>query len=324
MRLCLLSFFLCLPLSVFGQQVTIAPYYGGRQAAISLTFDDGLLDQYTLAFPQLKSRGLKATFAIIGSKVGGIIRSKQDRIDHTDGTPVMTWNMIREMAADGQEIASHGWEHRAVTRLSPDELHREVFLNDSVLQAEVGIRPLTFVYPGNNKSDSTVVFCEQNRVGSRTFQMSLGSKRTLPFLQNYIDSLITHGEWGVTMTHGISRGYDHFSDPQVLWHFFDYISERQDRLWIAPLCDVSAYIRERDNTTLSICTHDGTTVITLHTSLSPSLFVHPLTLMLPSRPVRQVEQGGKPLPVYMHGGHQLVDVNPHAGPIRITCNQNIQ
>lgn len=152
MRLCLLSFILCLPLSVFGQQVTIAPYYGGRQAAISLTFDDGLLDQYTLAFPQLKSRGLKATFAIIGSKVGGIIRSKQDRIDHTDGTPV----------------------------------------------------------------------------------------------------------------------------------------------------------------------------ITLHTSLSPSLFVHPLTLMLPSRPVRQVEQGGKPLSVYVRGGHQLVDVNLHDGPIRITCNQNIQ
>lgn len=70
MKFCLLSFFLCLPLSVFGQQVTIAPYYGGRQAALSLTFDDGLLDQYTLAFPQLKSRGLKATFAIIGSKVG--------------------------------------------------------------------------------------------------------------------------------------------------------------------------------------------------------------------------------------------------------------
>jgi hypothetical protein len=33
------------------QQVSVAPYYGGRLAALSLTFDDGLQDQYTLAFP---------------------------------------------------------------------------------------------------------------------------------------------------------------------------------------------------------------------------------------------------------------------------------
>lgn len=285
---------------------------------MSLTFDDGLLDQYTLAFPQLKKRNLKATFAIIGSKVGGIMRSKQDRIDHTDGTPVMTWNMIREMAADGQEIASHGWEHRAVTRLSPDDLHREVFLNDSAIQAEIGIRPLTFVYPGNNKSDSIVVFCEQNRVGSRKFQMSLGSKRTLPFLQNYVDSLIAKGQWGVTMTHGIAQGYDHFADTQVLWHFLDYISDRQDKLWIAPLRDVSAYIRERDNTTLDISKQDDAIVIVLRTSLSPSLFVHPLTLQLSSHPVKQVKQGGNLLPVYLRYSSQLVDVNPHGGPVLVT------
>lgn len=26
------------------QQVSVTPYYGGRQAALSLTFDDGLMD----------------------------------------------------------------------------------------------------------------------------------------------------------------------------------------------------------------------------------------------------------------------------------------
>ena len=79
-------------------QVSIAPYYGGHQAALSLTFDDGLEDQYTLAWPELKKRGLRATFAIIGSKVGGIMQSKQDRIDGTNGTPTMTWDMLRELA----------------------------------------------------------------------------------------------------------------------------------------------------------------------------------------------------------------------------------
>ena len=108
-RKVLLSLLLGLAVNVLAQpQVSIAPYYEGRQAALSLTFDDGLLDQYTLAYPQLKARGLKATFAVIGSKVGGMVRSRQDRENGTEGTPCMTWQMLREMAADGQEIASHG------------------------------------------------------------------------------------------------------------------------------------------------------------------------------------------------------------------------
>ena len=156
-------------------QVSVAPYWGGRQAALSLTFDDGLEDQYTLAWPELKKRGLRATFAVIGSKVGGIVHSKQDRQDGVSGTPCMTWDMLRTLAADGQEIASHGWEHRGLTRLSAEALRHEVQANDSAIYRETGQWPLTFVYPGNNKSPQVIAFCEQGRVGSRTFQTSFGS-----------------------------------------------------------------------------------------------------------------------------------------------------
>ncbi len=34
-----------------------------------------------------------------------MIRSKQDRIDGTNGTPVMTWEQLREMAADGNPVS---------------------------------------------------------------------------------------------------------------------------------------------------------------------------------------------------------------------------
>ncbi len=43
-------------------KVSIAQYRGGRDAAISYTFDDGLLEQYTLVFPELEKRNIKATF----------------------------------------------------------------------------------------------------------------------------------------------------------------------------------------------------------------------------------------------------------------------
>ena len=295
-------------------QVSVAPYYGGRLAALSMTFDDGLEDQFTLAFPQLRQRGLKATFAIIGSKVGGVMRSSQDRQDGKDGTRVMTWDMLRTMAADGQEISSHGWEHRAVTRLSAEALRHEVEANDSAIAANVGQRPATYVYPGNSKTPEAVAFCEQGRVGSRTFQMSLGSKRTRQALTAYLDSLIARGEWGVTMTHGIRQGYDHFTDPQVLWDFMDDVCARREQLWTATFRDVAAYRQEAANTKLRItCKKREMTIIPV-CSLSPALFSHPLTLVIDA-PVASARQDGQALDIVCRGGATLIDINPHGGKI---------
>ena len=50
--------------------IHVACYYGDCEAAISYTFDDGLLEHYTLVFPKFRELGLKGSFCIIGSKVG--------------------------------------------------------------------------------------------------------------------------------------------------------------------------------------------------------------------------------------------------------------
>lgn len=298
-------------------QVSVAPYYGGRLAALSMTFDDGLEDQFTLAAPQLNRRGIKATFAIIGSKVGGIMRSKQDRADGTDGTPVMTWDMIRQLHRQGHEVSSHGWQHRAVTRLSAEELRHEVQHNDTVIYEQTGQFPRSFFYPGNSKSDATVAFCEQGRVGSRTFQISLGSKRDAAWLRQWVDGLIEKGEWGVTMTHGIARGYDHFADPQVLWSFLDGIAARQDELWVAPFSDVAAYVRERNEVQLSVSQQGRQLIVTPSTTLDARLFSHPLTLMVKGVVTKAVQQGIS-LSVSHRQGNSFIDFHPHQGEIQIT------
>lgn len=304
-NLLIMTWFLVICTETKAQQVSIAPYYGGRQAALSLTFDDGLEDQYTLAFPELKRRGLKATFAIIGSKVGGMMRSKQDRIDGTNGTRVMTWEQLRQMAADGQEIASHGWEHRSVTRLDSMALAYEITANDSAIEKNIGTRPATYFYPGNNKTDETVAFCERDKVGSRTYQLSLGSKRTLPFMKNYVEELIAHGKWGVTMTHGIARGYDHFQDPQVLWDFLDYLVTKREELWIATFRDIAAYRKEAAATTLTVTKDKDMLTITPHCPLDVKLYHLPLTIMI--------------------DGKQMVDIYPHGGPVSVRiCSEQHQ
>jgi peptidoglycan/xylan/chitin deacetylase (PgdA/CDA1 family) len=307
---------ICLTVQAQQPQVSVAPFFGGRLAALSLTFDDGLEEHYTLLYPQLKARDLKATFAVIGSKVGSVMRSKQDRIDGTDGTPCVTWDMLREMAADGQEIASHGWEHKAVTRLDDSTLHNEIWRNDSAIIANIGQKPMTYVYPGNAKNDETLMTCEQGRVGSRTFQMSLGSKRTLQEVQEYVDMLIAQGKWGITMTHGILRGYDHFKDPQVLWGFLDDICAKQDQLWIAPLCDVTAYVKERDNCRLAVDTIADGLSVNVFMTLDPQLFRHELTLVI-ANPVVAAVQDGRQLPLISRDKTTLVNINPYGGTIQL-------
>lgn len=105
--------------------MTVAKYFGGKAGALSFTFDDGTADHYTLAFPELKKRGLKATFAICGSFIENDTQASQ-----------VTWAQLKEMVADGQEIANHGYAHKRITQEAakgPDALAGEVETNDLVI-----------------------------------------------------------------------------------------------------------------------------------------------------------------------------------------------
>ena len=313
----LIIIFAIVELSISAQPLTVrvAPYYQGRKAALSLTFDDGLQEHYTLLRQELNSRGLRATFAIIGSKVGSMMRSSQDKAMGISGTPCMTWQMIQQLAADGHEIGSHGWEHKNVTKLPAEQLRYEVQHNDSIIMMHTGRFPMSYFYPGNQKDSVTIAFCERSRVGSRTFQTSIGSKRDTLWLRQWIDGLVEQGKWGIGMTHGITTGYDHFTDPQILWSFLDYVVACQNNLWVAPFSEVAAYICERDNIELRVNQKDDHVEICPVSTLCPNTYHQPLTLIITGSSVRLAKQNGHKLHVYQKNGLQMVDFQPIDGTI---------
>ena len=290
----------------------VARYRGNKAAAICYTFDDGLLEHYTVLRQKLSEHAFPATFAVIGSEVGG---------DHK-GTPIMTWSQLRELRDDGHELSSHGYEHRNVTKLSAEELRHELQANDTLIYDSAGVWPRTFVYPGNRRSEETVRICEEGRVGSRTALMSLGGKtagKGEQWLRRWVDSLIVRGEWAVTMTHGISYGYDHFADPGVLWRHFDYVDSLRSQLWIGTFADISAYVKERDALRLHVERRkNGTIEITPSLSLDRRLFSVSLTLVLPVTEKVRAVQDGRELPVERQGDCQLLDFNPHGGKIVVS------
>ena len=103
-------------------------------AAISFTFDDGMLSTYTHAFPALREAGFVGHIAVVTDLVG---------------TPNhYTWDHITEMAAAGWEVESHSCTHN-LGGLTPEKLRREIVESKHVLEAH-GLTVRTFNFPGGS------------------------------------------------------------------------------------------------------------------------------------------------------------------------------
>lgn len=117
-----------LSLPVLSQTVSVAKFWGDRRAAVSLTFDDGIQEHFTLVAPHLDAYALKGTFGINGLYVG-------DLDDHF--APRLTWEECRQMAANGHEICNHSWSHPNLMSVDSCTLVSEVSKNDSIIEAEI-------------------------------------------------------------------------------------------------------------------------------------------------------------------------------------------
>ncbi len=90
------------------------------EKAVVLTFDDGDISNYTLAYPILREFGFKATFFLI---VRGI--------DNSQG---LKWGQITEMVGNGMEIGSHTMTHPFPSDLKEDGIFWELKRSKEVLE----------------------------------------------------------------------------------------------------------------------------------------------------------------------------------------------
>lgn len=287
--------------------IYISKYYENKDAAISYTFDDGLKEHFTELRDQLKKHGFVATFGVIGSKIG---------YNHK-GSPTMDWNQLRILQSDGHEISNHGLEHCNVTTLTPKKLLHEIRANDSIIYDSLGIWPKTFIYPGNKYSKEAITLCETGKIGSRIHTKNLGGKNTEYGLRQWVNNLIKKNGYAITMTHGISHGYDHFENPEILWRHFDYVDSLRKNIWVGTMSDVIAYIKERQAIKLIIHKKAGVTTITPLIELDKNIFKFPLTMVYRSDNTIEVRQGGKKLPVKEDSNCKLINFNPFGGDLEI-------
>jgi peptidoglycan/xylan/chitin deacetylase (PgdA/CDA1 family) len=105
-----------------------------------ITFDDGNLSDFTLAYPLLKEHGIKGMFFPVINTIG--------TKDH------LAWEQLIEISNDGFEIGSHSVSHRDLTQLSPDEVQKELKESKRIVEEKLGkeIQALALPYGKSNKS----------------------------------------------------------------------------------------------------------------------------------------------------------------------------
>ena len=253
----------------------VAEWKGNRKAAVSFTFDDGIRDQYELAFPRLKEYGIKGTFFLNG---GSIEEQKPTR----QGALWMTWEMVKEMSDAGMEMSNHGLLHVNHGRNPREAVEVDISSNDVLIARHTGKKPITFAYPNNarNRAWSSAVV-NPGRVGSRTFQKSFGGKHDLKSGRRLFAKAKEQNAWLVLMTHAVKFGYDQWRNPDDFYQLLKEASEDSD-LWIGTFAEVSIYKRLREETKV-VCrpTEKEWQITVTPPKLDRQLFTGTLDLVLP-------------------------------------------
>ncbi len=109
---------------------------------VVLTFDDGGLDNYSVAFPLLEKYGFVATFFVITERVGA--------------NGQMTWEQLREMVEAGMCVQSHSVSHPGLTGLSDERLRKELVDSRATIEDALGLPGYVLCYPAGAYDDRVI------------------------------------------------------------------------------------------------------------------------------------------------------------------------
>ena len=101
------------------------------ETIVSFSFDDGL-SSAPVAGSVLAAHGVKGTFYIITGDVGS--------------SGFVTWESVKTLFSEGQEIGAHTVTHPDLPSLTPAEQEQQICGSREALEAQ-GYHPLTFAYP---------------------------------------------------------------------------------------------------------------------------------------------------------------------------------
>jgi peptidoglycan/xylan/chitin deacetylase (PgdA/CDA1 family) len=127
--------------TVVMEELTVESSEGGPLASmpsrpVCLTFDDGSISDYAIAYPTLLSYGQRATFFVITDRIGQ--------------PGYVSWDQLREMAANGMSIQSHSCTHAELAHGPSRQAREELLRSKERLEQALGRRITAFAAPGGS------------------------------------------------------------------------------------------------------------------------------------------------------------------------------
>jgi|CXWL01.1.fsa_nt_gi peptidoglycan/xylan/chitin deacetylase (PgdA/CDA1 family) len=178
------------------------------QRRVLITFDDGFADFAEVAAPILHSCGFSALVFVPTQKLGA--REDWDGANQP-ARPLMDWETVRALAAEGIEFGGHSRTHADLTRLDPAAREREIAGCAKDLAAQTGTSVDGFAAPYGRVSPGVV-----EAIG-RHYRVAFGTRLALA-----------------------RRGHDRFDVPRIEMHYF-----RHRRRWAGFLEGRLGYFRAR-------------------------------------------------------------------------------
>jgi peptidoglycan/xylan/chitin deacetylase (PgdA/CDA1 family) len=202
-----------------------------RNTIVSLTFDDGDADNYSVR-SILAENKIHATFYIVSG--------------FTNSNGYMSDDQLRDLYNDGNEIGGHTLSHVKLSEVRGEELKREVCQDRSNLAA-YGFEVTSFAYPfghydeearrvvmdcgyGNARgvSDGPEALPPVNVHGLRAMPYIVSDTR-LPKMIRYVTEVENNGGgWAIFVFHHVCDGCDQYAiKPGVFNKFAQWLGEQQ-------------------------------------------------------------------------------------------------
>ncbi len=213
-------------------ELQICKFPDGKKAMLALTFDDILADQVRYAPAILEKYGFKATFFMI-----------PDRLGHKGRAHYANLEDIPALVEAGHEIGNHSMNHSSIPALlereNHDELERVVNGSQQKILELTGVKPQSFCYPGNRRSEQTDQWILNSHLVLTTRNRKL--RKTPDEVKTQLQSMVKRGTFGDTMIHGIIEGYDPYKSVEDFEGCIAMLKEFENDIAIGTMLETGSY-----------------------------------------------------------------------------------
>lgn len=155
--------------------------------ALVIAFDDGYQSMYHEAWPRLRAHNFGATVFLITDFCGRDNRwPTQTR--ETPIAPLLTWDQVAQLAAEGCEFGAHTASHPPLSMLALPQAEEELIISRERIRKNTGQAVNTFAYPYGDTNRSVTELVSRHFDGAAGTSLGMVAADCDPYLLPRIDA----------------------------------------------------------------------------------------------------------------------------------------